>query len=75
MREPGVHTCETGQQGIICVVRELGEERMAGLFNFTDGDREVSLCPGRRGEDMLNGETLDTGSVSIPARGFRWLRI
>ena len=71
----GVHTCETGQQGIICVVRELGEERMAGLFNFTDGDREVSLCPGRRGEDMLNGETLDTGSVSIPARGFRWLRI
>ena len=64
---------ETGSDQVLGFGRYAGREQLVGLFNFSDEPR-LALVPGNDPfADLISGETGLTGSVSLPAWGFRWL--
>ncbi len=72
-KDARVYPCETGQNGIMCIVREINGRRMVGLFNFTRADHTVSLPFEEQGKDMLTGDPVDMKSVSLEEHGFKWI--
>lgn len=73
--EADVWTYDTHVKEIMCVIRENGGERMAGIFNFSWEDHEVSVYPEAAGNDMLTGKPADTGRIQVKAHDFRWIRL
>jgi maltose alpha-D-glucosyltransferase/alpha-amylase len=59
---------------LLCFWREENGQRLLALHNLSDSPREVTLPEGAF-RDLLNGdaETL-SGTVSLPAYGYRWLQ-
>lgn len=70
-----VSTVETGDKGIICIIREKNGEKMAGIYNFTGEDKQIFVCPEGMGKDMIAGGAVDMRAVPVKARGFRWAKI
>lgn len=70
-----VWTYDAHRSEIMCVIREKDEERMAGVFNFSGRDCEVSVYPGKNGTDMVTGETVETEKIIVRAHDFRWIRM
>ena len=48
-------------------------EKLLALFNFSEGEKTVSLSEEGDFCDLLNGEPADKAAVTLPAGGFRWL--
>lgn len=68
-------TMETGENAILCVVREYEKEKMIGLFNFSEHDK-IAWIDERDGlyQDLLSGEYIKPAGTFIPGYGCYWLK-
>lgn len=53
------YTLETGEDAVLCLIREIEEERLIGLFNFSGSDKRARI-----------GES----GILVPGNGFCWLK-
>lgn len=69
------YTLETGEQAVICIVRQYEGEKLIGLFNFSEFDKTAWLN-GQDGEymDLITGERMKADAVTVPGSGFFWLK-
>lgn len=68
-------TIETGIPEILCICRLYGNEKLIGLFNFSEFDKTAWIHEDD-GEyiDLFTGETISTVNIEIPAYGFYYLK-
>jgi len=53
----------------------LGEEKILGLFNFSEHDRTAQIDESDlRHIDLLTGESREAGEVSLSAYGYCYLK-
>ena len=64
---------DSGNDHVLGIGRYYRGEQVLALFNFDDNDQIAWLKDPKIYTDLMNGEELDAGAVSIPAGGFRWL--
>lgn len=70
-------TVDTKDSAVLCMGRYWEGEKMIGLFNFSESDRNVWMKE-TDGEyvDLFSGERVKQGEVTIPAYGFSyWKRV
>ena len=71
-------TLETGDQEILCLVREMDGERLIGLFNFSgDVKKAVLHQDGRQNEryrDLISGREMDAEEVEMEGYEYCWLK-
>ncbi len=67
-------TVETGDTSVLCISRSCEGEEILGVFNFSEYNKEVSLC-GVTGEykDMLTGDDVSPAKIPLPAYGFCYM--
>ena len=60
---------------MICIVREYGDERLIGLFNFSENDK-MAWIDQQDGmyRDLVTGAEMRASGVWVPANGFFWLK-
>ena len=64
---------ESGNRSVLALCRQYGEERLIALFNFSEHP-QTALCPEEPLTDLVSGQQLDGGSLSLPGYGFLWLK-
>lgn len=67
-----VSTWETGDDGVLGLMRRLGGKTLVGIFNFTDQGKEVYFPEPGAYQDLLGGRKLAEEKVSLPEFGFLW---
>ena len=72
--DANVYTKETGDGGVICVVREKGDQQMVGIFNFTNLNKDLPGLGNGIGMDLMTKETVSFGHISLEAHSFKWIR-
>lgn len=70
-----VWTLETWDQSVLSMVRQVGEQKLIGLFNFSEHDKTawINEQDGMY-QDMITGQILEARGVDIPAYGFFYLK-
>ena len=66
---------DVGDDALLCLMRCKGKERMIGLFNFHDMERQAVLAQEGVWKDMLSGKVQDVRAVTLPGHGFVWLKM
>ena len=67
-----VWTWDTGSEAVFGLERRYGDERMVGLFNFSE--HPVQLQLGRReAADLLTGEAVWMDGLKLGGYGWHWL--
>ncbi len=71
----GFWTLETWDDGILGLVRESGEGKVIGLFNFSDEPR-IAWINEEDGlyKDLLSGSEMKASAVWVDGHGFFWLK-
>lgn len=67
-------TVATGDTSVLCISRSCEGEEILGVFNFSEYNKEVSLC-GVTGEynDMFTGDDVSPAKIPLPAYGFCYM--
>ena len=70
-----VWTLDTWQKEVLGICRSLDNEKIIGLFNFSEHDRTawINETDGQY-RDLLSGNVIEAKGVHIPAYGFYWLK-
>ena len=70
-----VWTLDTWQREVLGICRCIDDEKIIGLFNFSEHDRTawIDETDGQY-RDLLSGEVMEAKGVDIPAYGFYWLK-
>ncbi len=70
-----VYTMDTGDNGVLCLVREYGGERLYCVYNFTNYVKDLTM-PAFTGkeEDLFTGVHAGQGKLLLPEYGYMWLR-
>ena len=70
-----VYTMDTGDNGVLCLVREYGGERLYCVYNFTNYVKDLAM-PAFTGkeEDLFTGVHAGQGKLLLPEYGYMWLR-
>lgn len=63
----------TGSNQVLGVRRSYEGETFTALFNFSEHPQKLSMTRGSW-TDLLTGETVDLGQVTLPPYGFLWLK-
>ena len=63
----------TGDDAVLGIGRYYKGEKLAALFNFSDGERRVPVNTPGSFTDLLTGEAVDKTGVLLPPGGFVWL--
>ena len=63
----------TGDEAVLGIGRYYKGEKLAALFNFSDGERRVPVNTPGSFVDLLTGETVDKTGVFLQPGGFAWL--
>lgn len=67
-------TLDTGDDSILGIARQNGEEKLLALFNFSDQDKTCRIREdGGRYRDLLTGDLMYAKDVAVPAWGCLWL--
>ena len=68
-------TIETWDPGVLCIGRSYEEDKIVGIFNFTEQER-VAWINEEDGlyTDLLSGEEAEARGVNVPAYGFFYLK-
>ena len=68
-------TVETWDQGLLCIARQYRNDKIIGIFNFTEQDRTAWINE-EDGlyTDLITGKTREAKGVDVPAYGFFWLK-
>lgn len=66
---------ETWDDAVLCLVRESGEGKLIGLFNFSDFEK-IAWIDETDGmyRDLLTGKRKKASGVRMEGHGFYWLR-
>lgn len=69
------YTLDTYEQSVICIVREYEDDRLIGLFNFSE-DKKLAWIDQQDGmyKDLITGQEMKASGVWVPANGFFWLK-
>ncbi len=69
------YTLDTYEQSVICIVREYEDERLIGLFNFSEYNK-IAWIDQQDGmyKDLVTGQEMRASGVWVPANGFFWLK-
>ena len=68
-----VGTADTGSDQVLGILRRRGDERLLALFNFSEQPQTVVLP--REGCDLMGGETVCGGTLTLSGYGFLWLAV
>ena len=69
-----VYTYDVHDDSILCILRQKGNERFIGIFNFSDSEKTAWMQEEGTFRDLINGETLMLKDVVLPAYGFLWCK-
>ena len=70
-----LYTVETGDDAILGIIREYEGEMLVGLFNFSSEVKKVRFSEsGEAYKDLVSGQKIQEGAVSIAESGFAWLK-
>ena len=69
------YTLDTYEQSVICIVREYEDDRLIGLFNFSE-DKKIAWIDQQDGmyKDLITGQEMKASGVWVPANGFFWIK-
>jgi amylosucrase len=73
--EAAVWTVETGDDGILCMIRALGSQKLIALFNFSGEPRTAWIHESGQYQDFESGTYISGENVPLEPYGFRWLTI
>jgi amylosucrase len=63
----------TGDDSVLGIGRYYQGEKLAALFNFSDGERRVPVNTPGSFTDLLTGQAVDKTGLLLPPGGFAWL--
>lgn len=69
-----IYTQDTGDDSVLCMVRETEGEKMIGVFNFNRQRRTAWLQETGEYVDMLSGEPVDMREVELDGHSFVWAK-
>ena len=64
---------ETGDTGVLGIGRYHDGEKLLALFNFSEGERHISLAEEGSFRNLLTGEAVSLENLPLPSGGFLWL--
>lgn len=67
-------TLETGSDAVLGLVREYGDEKIAGLFHFGKQTITVQLPAYAGYENLLTGERMEGAQAELVPNGFLWIK-
>ena len=68
------HPADTWDDSLLCLVRRDGDDKLIGLFNFSEFEKQVDFLENAGGvQDIVEGTAVN-GHVTLEAFGFRWLK-
>ena len=59
---------------VLCIARDKENERMVGVFNFGDWEKEIDVPEVGEFSSLIDGQKVDIHRVKLPGRGFAWLK-
>ena len=69
-----VYTYDVHDDSILCILRQKGNERFIGIFNFSDSEKTAWMQEEETFRDLITGQTLELKDVVLPAYGFMWCK-
>lgn len=72
--EASAMTVDTGDDGVLGIVRCLAGEQLVGLFNFAEEPRTTTLQSHGSFRDLVTGRLAKLNGITLPANGFLWLK-
>ena len=69
-----VYTYDVHDDSILCILRQKGNDRFIGIFNFSDIEKTAWMQEEGTFRNLINGETLMLKDVVLPAYGFLWCK-
>lgn len=68
-------TLDTWDESVLCIVRAYKDEKIIGLFNFSEHDKTAWINE-EDGlyKDLISGVTMEAKGVNIPAYGYFYLK-
>ena len=64
---------DTGDDGVLGIGRFHDGEKLVALFNFAETEKTVRVDELGDYVDLLSGEPVDKGAVTLPPAGFVWM--
>ena len=69
-----VYTYDVHDDSILCILRQKGNERFIGIFNFSDSEKTAWTQEEGTFRDLITDQTLELKDVELPAYGFMWCK-
>ena len=69
-----VYTYDVHDDSILCILRQKGNERFIGIFNFSDSEKTAWMQEEGIFRDLITDQTLELKDVELPAYGFMWCK-
>lgn len=67
-----VCTWDTGDDGVLGLMRKYEGKTLVGIFNFTDWEKEIYFPEPGEYQDLLEKKKLEKDRVKLPQFGFLW---
>ena len=67
-----VCTWNTGDDGVLGLMRKYEGKTLVGIFNFTDWEKEIYFPEPGEYQDLLEKKKLEKDRVKLPQFGFLW---
>ena len=64
---------ESGSPSVLALCRRYGGEALTALFNFSEYP-QTTQCPQGPLTDLVTGQRVEGGSLTLPGYGFAWLK-
>lgn len=59
---------------VLCIARDKEDERMVGIFNFGDWEKEIDVPEIGDFYSLIDGQKAEIHQVKLPGHGFAWLK-
>lgn len=69
-----VYTYDVHDDSILCILRQKGNDRFIGIFNFSDSEKTAWMQEEGTFRDLITDQTLELKDVELPAYGFMWCK-
>lgn len=68
-------TLDTYDDSVLCLVRQMGDEKIVGIFNFSNYDKMawINETDGMY-TDLISRKKMAASGVQIPGNGYLWLK-
>ena len=67
-----MYTYDVHDDSILCILRQKGDDRFIGIFNFSDSAKTAWMQEKGTFRDLITDQTLELKDVELPAYGFMW---